>query len=470
MFHSSSDVTKGVGSGAYSPLTPSGAASVKPSFVAKATSLWSSFSVTAKAAIVGLAAAAVLGTGLGLGLRAKSSAATGPAYCSWSAYRLPPNALPLHYNITWSPQLAPGGTAFAAPYTVRGSISVDVSLLTSSDCVLLHAGDNLVIASLTANGAATTWTADSVNSRISVRLPAGAAGTVVRLAIAYSFNASANNYGLYTSNFLADDGSSVTMLATQFEATYARTAFPCFDEPALKATFALTVDGVPAGYTPLGNMPVATQATRGDGASVVAFAATPRMSTYLVAFVAGPLTSTSVPGVGAGGITVTAWAVARGDNANRIRYAAEACASIIPFFEGLYGLNFPLPKMDMVAIPDFAAGAMVSALLQQHGVRAGRAMVGGEKEEQQQLALDLESERARQGNARQPMHLPLRNHAPICNLALLYRPRPRRRIGGSSPTARLRCSAIRRRRRRPSCSAWLSSSRTSSRTSGMATS
>jgi aminopeptidase N len=158
---------------------------------------------------------------------------------------------------------------------------------------------------------------------------------------------------------LNDSGSTVTMLATQFEATYARTAFPCFDEPALKATFGLTVNGIPTGYTPLGNMPIATRVARGDGATVVTFATTPRMSTYLVAFVAGRLISTTIPGVGAGGIPVTAWAVARGDNSNRIQYAAEACAAIIPFFEGLYGLNFPLPKMDMVAIPDFAAGAMV---------------------------------------------------------------------------------------------------------------
>ena len=237
---------------------------------------------------------------------------------------------------------------------------MDVQLLAASDCVLLHAGPGLAIASASVGGVATTWTVDAANDRLAVRLPpgAGAANSVVRLALAFAFNASANNFGLYTSVYTNDAQASVAMLATQFEATYARTAFPCFDEPALKATFALTVDGVPPGYTALGNMPIAAQAARGDGASVVTFATTPRMSTYLLAFVCGPLVSTTVPGVGAGGIPVTAWAVARGDNALRIRYAAEAAAVIIPFFESLYGLNFPLPKMDMVAIPDFAAGAM----------------------------------------------------------------------------------------------------------------
>lgn len=145
---------------------------------------------------------------------------------------------------------------------------------------------------------------------------------------------------------------------TQFEATAARRAFPCLDEPGYKATFVLTVDGVPSTYTALGNMPIASDVVRGDGARTVTFAVTPRMSTYLLAFACAPLVYARVLGVGSGAIPVTAYAVARGNNSLLVGYAAQAAAAIIPFYEDLYGVPFPLPKMDMVACPDFAAGAM----------------------------------------------------------------------------------------------------------------
>jgi aminopeptidase N len=106
-------------------------------------------------------------------------------------------------------------------------------------------------------------------------------------------------------------------------------------------------------------MPLAATAARPDGGSRVTFATTPRMSTYLLAVVAGPLVSVAFPTpVGRGAIPVKGWAVDRANNVYKLGYATDACAAIIPFYESLYDLAFPLPKMDMIAIPDFAAGAM----------------------------------------------------------------------------------------------------------------
>ena len=330
-----------------------------PSFSA-VSSWWGSLGSGAKVGVLLFAASAVVGTGLGVGLRNRNrpAAAAAADFCGYSGYRLPANAAPLLYNITLT--LPVSGGVFVPPYTIFGRVSIDVALSMASPCVLLHAGANLAVSSVSANSAAAAWSVDAVNDRLVVRLPAGAgaAGSIVRIDVAFAFNASSNNLGLYLSSYVDDSGAKITALATQFEACYARTAFPCFDEPALKANFSLTVDGVPPGFTALGNMPQAAAAPRADGAQTITFATTPRMSTYLVAFVASPLVRTTIANVGSGRIPVTTYAVARGANADRIAYAAKAAAAIIPFFESKFGLPFPLPKMDMVALPDFSAGAM----------------------------------------------------------------------------------------------------------------
>ena len=159
------------------------------------------------------------------------------------------------------------------------------------------------------------------------------------------------------STYLDDSKKQINMSATQFEATAARQAFPCLDEPAYKASFTLTVDNVPPAYTALGNMPVASSgaSTAFPGTLRVSFAATPLMSTYLLCLVVGPLISSSAS---FGGKTVTSYGVDRAATRGQLDFATSVAAKIIPYYEALFAAPFPLPKMDMVAIPDFAAGAM----------------------------------------------------------------------------------------------------------------
>ncbi|RYE84939.1 MAG: hypothetical protein EOO65_01365 [Methanosarcinales archaeon] len=165
--------------------------------------------------------------------------------------------------------------------------------------------------------------------------------------------------GLYLSTYTNDAGNQVNTVCTQFEATYARSAFPCFDEPAYKANFSLTVDGIPPAYTALGNMPMVSNATNADGSYSATFGTTPRMSTYLFAFVAAPMVSVTTTS-GMNNVTVSVYAVARADNVDKIAYALDAGARVLDYYESVFDLAFPLPKIDMVAIPDFAAGAMES--------------------------------------------------------------------------------------------------------------
>jgi len=312
----------------------------------------------AKLVVAGVALAVVAGAGAGIALAAAPPppAANGASLCAYSSYRLPLGVVRVsNYVISWSPR-------FSEPFTYSGTTSFDLTFLQGVDCVLVHAGPDLLFSSVTVGASAAApqtavaWTADAPNERIVLRLPA-AAGAALTLTFAYSSPLRTTNNGLYLSTYLDDSKTQVNVTATQFEATAARQAFPCLDEPAYKASFTLTVDNVPPAYTALSNMPVASSGASPafPGTLRVSFAATPLMSTYLLCLVVGPLISSSAS---FGGKTVTSYGVDRAATRGQLDFATSVAAKIIPYYEALFAAPFPLPKMDMVAIPDFAAGAM----------------------------------------------------------------------------------------------------------------
>jgi puromycin-sensitive aminopeptidase len=160
-------------------------------------------------------------------------------------------------------------------------------------------------------------------------------------------------HGFYRSAFTDDDGVSHTIATTQFEATDARRAFPCFDEPDRKAVFSITLD-VPDSLAAYSNGPEVDASPLPDGGRRVRFGDTIPMSTYLVAFVVGRLVATAPVDVagtpvrivhvpGKGGLTA---------------FALEAAGHALEFFSDWFGIDYPAEKLDLVAIPDFAFGAM----------------------------------------------------------------------------------------------------------------
>lgn len=159
-------------------------------------------------------------------------------------------------------------------------------------------------------------------------------------------------HGLYPCYF-TDGEEKKELLITQFESHYAREMFPCVDEPAAKATFDVTIT-TETGITVLGNMPVKTQAEQ-DGKLVTSFDTTPRMSTYLLALVMGELQSKSA--TTKSGVEVNVWATPAQKSAS-LDYALSEAANLIEFFDEYFGVPYPLPKADHVAVPDFSAGAM----------------------------------------------------------------------------------------------------------------
>jgi len=158
-------------------------------------------------------------------------------------------------------------------------------------------------------------------------------------------------HGLYPCYFKLD-GQDMELLATQFESHHAREVFPCIDEPEAKATFDLTLESE-TGITTVSNTPIKEQREENDRL-ITTFETTPVMSTYLLAWVAGPLDSqeaTTKDGV----LVRTLAAKGKG---NQLAHALNAAVAQLEFMNGYYGVPYPLPKCDLVALPDFSAGAM----------------------------------------------------------------------------------------------------------------
>lgn len=157
--------------------------------------------------------------------------------------------------------------------------------------------------------------------------------------------------GIYPCNF-THDGADKQLIATQFESHHAREVFPCIDEPQAKAAFDLTITA-PAGLTVLGNTPAAKTMTNA-ATQTVSFETSPVMSTYLLTFVIGDMGYKEA--VTQNGTVVRTYATP--DNVALTDFALDTAVRVLEFYEDYFGIPYPLAKCDMVALPDFASGAM----------------------------------------------------------------------------------------------------------------
>ncbi len=158
-------------------------------------------------------------------------------------------------------------------------------------------------------------------------------------------------HGIYPCVF-KHEGKEKKLIATQFESHHAREAFPCIDEPEAKATFDLTLT-TPSGETVIANTPVLKQEDTDDG-TVTNFETTPRMSTYLLAFVYGELGY--LEATTKDGVLVRTYATP--ENVEMTRHSLNVAVGSLEFFGDYFKTPYPLPKLDMIALPDFSSGAM----------------------------------------------------------------------------------------------------------------
>ena len=264
-------------------------------------------------------------------------------------YRLPTSVVPSRYDIRLEPDLE--AATFAGEETVAITVSEPVTE------IVLNAAELVIQAARvqTADGLVVEATAapDEAAERLRLALPAPLPPGEHRLTVRFTGILNDRLHGFYRSTYKDAAGGSHTIAATQFEATDARRGFPCWDEPALKAVFGVTLV-VPEALAAVSNTRVISEAPTGSGKKTVVFADSIRMSTYLVAFVVGELEAT--PPVMVGATPLRVWCVP--GKLHLARFALEIGAFALDFFERYYGMPYPGDKLDMLAIPDFAAGAM----------------------------------------------------------------------------------------------------------------
>jgi puromycin-sensitive aminopeptidase len=263
-------------------------------------------------------------------------------------YRLPRTVVPTRYDLRLEPDLV--------AHTFTGEETIAVTVHETTTEVILNTAE-LAIVEVAAEGPAgermrgvASTEEEAERSRLVFERPLGPGAWRLRLRFRGTLNDKLR--GFYRSTYKDASGATRTIAATQFEATDARRAFPCWDEPDFKAVFAATLVIDPA-LTAVSNTAVVEERTEG-GRKVVRFADTIRMSTYLVAFVVGELEATDP--LPAGRTPLRVWCVP--GKRRLAAFGREAGAFTLRFFEEYYDVPYAGDKLDLLAIPDFAAGAM----------------------------------------------------------------------------------------------------------------
>jgi puromycin-sensitive aminopeptidase len=265
-------------------------------------------------------------------------------------YRLPRTVVPSRYELRLAPDLATRSFA--------GTATITVAVHAATAEVVLNAVE-LEIGAVSAWNDAGQRIAGSARpeadlERARLVFPEALAPGAWRLELEFSGGLNDKLRGFYRSRYTEAGGGERWLAATQFEAVDARRAFPCWDEPSFKAVFAVTLV-VDEDLEAISNARVVeTRREGGAGKKAVRFADTIPMSTYLVAVIVGRLEATDAVAVGSTPVRV--WCVP-GKRAIA-GFGAQIAAFSLRFFEDYYGMPYPGDKLDLIAIPDFASGAM----------------------------------------------------------------------------------------------------------------
>ncbi len=262
-------------------------------------------------------------------------------------YRLPQHVVPIRYDLRLEPSLA--------DFTFQGEETVTLTVHRATSEIVLNAVELHIERATIEQGTVHhhgTIEMEDATERCRIRFPVQLEPGTWRLQLAFRGFLNDKLRGFYRSTYTDEQGRRHVLAATQFEATDARRAFPCWDEPAFKAVFAATLV-VDAHLAAVSNTPVLSERREG-GKKIVQFADTIRMSSYLVAFVVGELEATEAVMVGSTPLRI--WSVPGKRRLTPFGLAIGAFS--LRFFEEYYGVPYPGHKLDLLAIPDFASGAM----------------------------------------------------------------------------------------------------------------
>ncbi|XP_072321578.1 aminopeptidase Ey-like [Eucyclogobius newberryi] len=283
----------------------------------------------------------------------------------WQLYRLPGALMPITYHVTLWPRLEPVAVDF---YIFSGNSSVVFKCVKATDLILIHS-NKLNLTAFDGFHAKLTGLNGAVAPKIKATwLEVPTQYLVVQLHESLKLD---NTYELFTEfvGELADDlggfyrsvyyedGVEKVLATTQMQPTDARKAFPCFDEPAMKAVFHMTLLHRP-GTVALSNSmnyDLVNVTLEGHALTRTSFMPTEIMSSYLLAFVVCEFTYIGNMDTG---VLIRIWARQKAIDEGQGEYALEKTGPILSFFEDYYNISYPLNKSDQIALPDFGAGAM----------------------------------------------------------------------------------------------------------------
>ncbi|XP_037030240.1 glutamyl aminopeptidase isoform X2 [Bradysia coprophila] len=272
-----------------------------------------------------------------------------------TAYRLPSYIVPITYELTLRPNIEEG--------TFTGTNRIDVKVSELTNTILIHSHtlsiSSVVVDDVDGNIIPNEFRLLEEEERLEITLATsvprnGASEENLFVTIDFYGSMEKRIVGLYKSTYF--DGAADRAIATsKFEPTYARQAFPCFDEPAMKANYTITLE-IPTGngYHALSNMPVANTTDHGNGTTSVRFQESVKMSSYLACFIVSDFAVNSAivqPGLEMRVFSTPA-------QLSKTEYPLVTGVNITRFYIEYFNVDYPLPKLDMAAIPDFVSGAM----------------------------------------------------------------------------------------------------------------
>ncbi|XP_029010285.1 alanyl (membrane) aminopeptidase b, tandem duplicate 1 isoform X2 [Betta splendens] len=291
-----------------------------------------------------------------------------PSNEPWDKYRLPKTLMPVVYTVELWPRLTPDPKT--GLYIFTGDSTVEFECVEETDLILIHSLklnytnlSNGLWATLTSvspdaqvPSVKTTWL-QNVTQYLVVQLDSKLTkGHKYTLATKFTGELADDLGGFYRSEY-EEDGKTKVVATTQMQPAHARKAFPCFDEPAMKAIFHITVFHDPGTIALSNSEEQESNSVDIEGHKVMktVFKPTEKMSTYLLAFIVSDFTFINDT---IDGVLIRVFARTPAIKAGQGDYALSITGPILKFFEKYYNSTYPLPKSDQIALPDFNAGAM----------------------------------------------------------------------------------------------------------------
>ncbi|XP_034039270.1 aminopeptidase N-like [Thalassophryne amazonica] len=283
----------------------------------------------------------------------------------WDHFRLPDTLTPIFYNVTLWPRLEPNADGL---YVFTGHSVVIFRCLSQTDLIIIHSSKlNLTtfyglhaklrgLDGITAPAIQQSWLVAKTEYLV-LRLSSSLSeGRSYELYTEFQGELADDLHGFYRSEYV-EDGVKKVVATSQMQATYARRAFPCFDEPAMKAVFNITIvhDRAKIALSNSKDSHVADAVIEGADVKVTTFEPTARMSTYLLAFIVCDFDSIDTT---QNDLLIRIWARRKAIEEGQGNYALNVTGPILKFFEQYYDTQYPLSKSDQIALPDFHAGAM----------------------------------------------------------------------------------------------------------------